>query len=132
MSDELTRSNLESWREMVSYYEDFVRHTDWEWLQPLLRVVRKLAASHMAEKFRAGQSLWHLIISTAPKWGLDENEPFIAMTLIGKSPQLKIEYWEKTGGRVLEKHTCGEDDVMPFLQPVLDRLWEGTRGQRAS
>ena len=132
MSDELTHRNLESWREMVAYYEDFVRHPDWERLYPILRVVQMLASSDVAKQFHAGQSLWHLMISTAAKWDIEEDEPFVVVTLDGDSPQLLIEYWDKTCGSILEKHICDEGEVLSYLRPVLNRLWENTRGQRAT
>jgi hypothetical protein len=132
MSDELSQLNLDSWREMLAYYEDFVQHPDWKRLYPILRVVQRLSSSEASKRFRAGQSLWHLIISTAPKHGLEENEPFVVVTLNGDTQQLLIEYWDKTCGSILEKYICNEDDVMSYLHPVLNRLWENTKGQRAT
>ena len=124
--DWLAERNLNSWREIVAYYE-VIGNGLGEFVAPLLRLVRQFSETETARSFRAGQSLWHLIISTAEQYGLCDDDPFVVVTLVEEGRQFQLEYWLKTGGRPLEKQRCGEAEVRLHLDRMLTRLWDDTR-----
>lgn len=85
-------------------------------------------SSSRADRFRAGTSLYHLIISTAPKHGLGPQEPFVAVTIEMATEQLELTYWAKTGGPVVEKKLCEEGEAFSEIDRLLDRLRQETKG----
>jgi hypothetical protein len=144
MSDELARRNMESWRELLDSYEKIapIFELEPERLSPIIGVVRALYASDFAKRFRAGKtfktfrgvkSSEAFIISTAPKHRLENDEPFVVVTLNRDSQFLLIEYRDRViDGRTLGRYMCSERECMSYLHPVLSRLWEDTRGRRAT
>lgn len=129
--DWLAERNLNSWREIVGYYENIANGLG-DSVAPLLRLVRQFSETETARSFRAGQSLWHLMISTAEQYGLRDDEPFVVVTLVDEGRQFQLEYWPNTGGRPLEKHRCSAADVSLHLDRMLTRLWDDSRGCRTA
>jgi hypothetical protein len=142
-SESLSQRNIRSWQQMIAFYEKLLANPNqsWQKISPLLRLVRTLASSSHAEAFRAGQSLWHLLISTAAQYGLAEGEPFVAVTLT-KDNRFQVEYWRGPEAedvssvclsvpicKPVETHICPESDILSTLEPVLKRLWNDTRGK---
>ena len=72
------------------------------------------------------------MISTAVKHGLEDDEPFIGITLTEDFQEFIIEYWSETCGKVLETQTCKENDVLSCLAPILERLLKDTQGRDAA
>jgi hypothetical protein len=128
MDDQLAKQNIESWGYVVEFYKDLTANSHFNHISPLLRLVGEFAQRDQAKYFRAGVSLWHLLISTALQHGLKEQEPFVAVTLTEDFKQFRIEHWSKTGGKVLERIICDEKEVFSCIEPVLKRLWEETKG----
>jgi uncharacterized protein YjbI with pentapeptide repeats len=122
----LAERNLDSWKEIIAFYEDFVAEPGWLRLMPLLRLVRHIAASEQARCFRAGQSLYHLVISTAPWYGLTDDDPSVVVTLDPKG-RFEISYLDRSG-HTLAKQVCEEDHGVAVIDPILARLWDETRG----
>jgi hypothetical protein len=75
--------NRESWREVIEFYEEMVQSPQWAFVAPLLTLARQFAATERAERFRAGQSVLTLVISTAPQHGLRPGEPFVTVEALG-------------------------------------------------
>ena len=73
--------NPSSWRWIIAYFEYVTGHPKSEKFLPLLHLTRELATSEYAQSFRAGQSVWDLVISTASQNGLRSNEPHVRVTL---------------------------------------------------
>lgn len=159
MSDELAHRNRKSWQTVLEYYEEEAEYSDGDHLSPILGVVRALQSSDavmrfraglsfsevtrrfrlgrsfsdVARQFRAGQSFKALIISTAPKNRLEADEPFVVVTLSEKTQMFLIEYRIRVvDGWTVERIMCSERECMSYLLPVLNRLWEDTRGRRAT
>jgi hypothetical protein len=137
MSDELASLNTKSWRKVLDFYEMIAQDFfDRERLSPLLEVVWALYTSDVAKQFRAGHRHEALIISTAPlKKGwtrLEDDEPLVVVTLDRRTKMLRIEYQDRGSGRPLARIMCSERECMTYLPPVLNRLWEDTRGRRAT
>ena len=123
--------NQETWNSMVRFYEDeFLPMQHWQYLAPLCRLVKKIAASDRAKKFRAGQSLVTLCISTTPYHGLKEEDPSVCVEALrpvkDEAPRFEITYWQAIG-QCAEKHVCDEENVLEVLDTLLDKLWRATK-----
>lgn len=44
----LAERNLASWQKIIAFYEDFITKPGWAGLMPLLRLVRRIAATEQA------------------------------------------------------------------------------------
>jgi hypothetical protein len=124
----LAVKNLKSWDRMVLFYEGHQTSDYHEFTTPLLELVRRIAGTRRAERFRAGSSLWHLMISTAEKHGLKEHEPFVGVTT-DQDLRYRIEYYSAFTRRVDAAATCDTADVLGELDRFLARLWAETRGR---
>jgi uncharacterized protein (TIGR02996 family) len=129
LPDWLADRNTASWQSMIGFYEEFDRHPEWAFVAPLLRLVREVTGSETAKLFRAGQSLWHLMISTAAEHGLKQGDPFVAVTLSEEGRQFDLDYWDTTGGESVSRQSCGEGEILTPLGQMLARLWSSTRGR---
>lgn len=122
----LARQNAETWHGIVAFYEDLVKREGWHGLTPMLRLVRGIAASDRSRYYRAGTSLYTLILSTKVEHGLGPGDSWLAV-----QPSLdgtfQVTYVKGTPHNE-EQYECGESDLMPTLIPLLDRLWADTRG----
>lgn len=127
-SQDLPDRNKESWIEIIAFYEALL-DSDYSDVAPLLLdLVSRFGATPRAERFRAGQSLWHLMISTAAQRGLKDHEPFVAVT-INDDFQFQIEYWEGFGKQSDDIAICDATTVLVILDQFLSRLWSDTRGK---
>lgn len=131
MSSQAAAENQESWDDVVSFYEDESAFGQrWQSLTPLRQLVKKLATSERAKKFRAGQAMFTLCISTTPYHGLQEKDPFVWVDALppiqDEAPKFEIAYWPDTH-RATEKHVCNEENVFEVLDQVLDKLWQATK-----
>jgi hypothetical protein len=129
VEESLAAQNLESWEWLSEFYDDLVARPSWQWVTPIKRLVDNMRETEIARNFRAGQSLWHLIISTAEKHGLSEGEPFVVVTLDDDRATIKMEYRRSSEFKVLKQQFCKEEDASKVLQVFLDRLWADTRGE---
>jgi hypothetical protein len=81
----------------------------------------------LSSLFRAGHSLYWLIISTAERHGLELGQPYVAVKLEQDCP-VRIEYWNTMAGDILQSHECAQDeDTLLALEPFLTRLWNDTK-----
>jgi hypothetical protein len=127
----LAEKNDESWEDVVSRYESFVNNNEPfnDGFLPVLDLVKRISVSEQAKLFRAGTSLYSLLISTAEKHGLEEDDPFVAVD-VQRNRNPKIEYWQNHN-KVIESQLCESADILfSTLQSFLDRLWNETRGKR--
>jgi hypothetical protein len=123
--------NPSSWRWVIAYFEYVTNHPNAENFLPLLNLVQQLAASEYAQSFRAGQSVWDLVISTAAQNGLRVDEPYVKVTLSGWNiPDVwEVRYYCGRETRdLLESRSCSTKDLFPVVSVFLQRLWRETRG----
>jgi len=121
--------NPSSWRWIVAFFERVTAGPfGARWL-PLLRLVQQLADSPYANDFRAGQSLYSLLISTKSENGLEATDPYIFVNADANSELVRLEYWrcEERDG-LAESHNCNEAELLDNLKPLLARLWNETKG----
>jgi hypothetical protein len=137
ISEELAQENLKSWDYLTEFYERLLASEGWDYVMPLVRLVEHLKQSEYAKYFRAGQSLWHLMISTASQYGLAEDDLYIYVTIkVEKTIKNNkpvyftdgIEVSYKQGIQKIERITCDEPELVFTIEPLLKRLWNETRG----
>lgn len=132
MSNDAADENQETWDDVVSFYEDkcFFGEYWWQILTPLRLLVKKMAISERAKKFRAGQAMYTLCISTTPYHGLKEKDPSVCVDVPrpvkDEAPRFEVTYCPDQSCAT-EKHVCGEDNVLEVLDQVLDKLWRATK-----
>jgi hypothetical protein len=142
LPDQLVKKNLESWKKVVESYEDWVANPYWKQFIPVYDMVKKLAKSEQAKLFRAGTSMYVLLISTTEQHLLESKDRFVSVNgydpsgivIEYKQMGLDAQYTETTffidiGVYTIENRICAPDDnLVSAIQPFLDRLWNNTRG----
>jgi hypothetical protein len=126
----LAEKNIESWKNTFLRYQKFYKTEYNEWVFPVFDLVQKIENTEQANLFRAGTSLYSLLISTAEKHGMKDKEPFVSV-FIERNIKPSISYWNDET-KVIEQPLNPEDDWLFILQPFLDRLWNETRGKKES
>ena len=124
----LIEKNIESWKVVLNRYQGFAEKQYQEWILPVFYIVQKLAVSEYAKLYRAGTSLYSLMISTVEKHGLKEEDPFICVHI---ERNIKPRVYYRRGPSVIDGPECNSvDEFVDALLPLLDRLWDETRGQK--
>jgi hypothetical protein len=130
LSEELIEKNLASWQSVISRYESFIKDNEPvnQGFLPVFGLTKKIAKSELAKLFRAGTSLFPLLISTAEKHGLGDSEPYVAID-VWRNKNTRILYY-RGQVKVTESDPCESTDVLfERLQPFLERLWNETKGK---
>jgi hypothetical protein len=138
ITEELIQENLKSWERIIEFYEEFNSYPHWKYIKPLERLVKQLSRSRHAKYFRAGQGLWHLMISTVEKHGLNSEDFYVFVTLnvdlkrennqvVRTVKNMQVIY--KQGPNEIESQTCDEKEIMTTIEPFLQRLWNETKGE---
>jgi hypothetical protein len=130
LPEELIEKNIESWKYVVSRYDSFIKDNEPvnQGFLPVFELAKMIVASELAKLFRAGTSLYSLLISTAEKHGLRDGEPFVAIDAWrNKSPRI---LYYRGQVKVTESDPCETIEVLfESLQPFLERLWSETKGK---
>jgi len=141
----MAESNLESWKKHVQFFKSFAESSLFNLLPDssigiaqikIYELVKELSMNEQAKLFRAGQSVYDLMISTADRHGLRAGEHFVRVSFERGSIVIQYEIaGPLTDGvnlNISERTYCSlEDNLMPKLQPFLDRLWNETRGKES-
>jgi hypothetical protein len=126
--------NLRTWKETIDYYQEALQ-VDPEMISAeaisihkhLLNLVQTISKSGQEKLYRAYSSLSMLIISTTTPTAKDYGDLFIVVDV--KTDNLA--YVAYSGRKeVIEFTECKINEIMPTLQPLLDRLWNETRGKK--
>ena len=140
----MAESNLESWKKQVQFFRSFADNSLVEILPEssigialikISELVKELSMNEQANLFRAGQSVYDLMISTADRHGLRAGEHFVRVSFERGSIVIQYEIaGPLTDGvnlNISERALCSvEDNLMLKLQPFLDRLWNETREKK--
>lgn len=125
----LAEKNIQTWQASMKAYERLVLDTGQSRYQYLLDLVRRISKSEQAKLFNSFPDLWMLIIST--RLSLDESLgngiPFIVVGVKNDEPTV-VSYYTTT--EQWEYVDCKNNEIMPILQPLLDRLWNETLGKK--
>lgn len=140
----VTEGNLHSWEDVALFYKGFIDNPLGDTLPDnfydkvfpvLYKLVNDFSKTEQAKLYRAGQSVYDLMISTADKHGLKSGEPFVRIFFRGEVLIIQYEINGPITGdenlNVYERKSCRlENDLMSILQPMLNRLWDETRGKK--
>ncbi len=132
ISDEKREDNPSSWRWTVSFFEYETTLPNFPWADqclPLLRLTEYLAGTEVAQRFRAGQSLIDLVISTKGHHGLGWTDHYVRVGTAWKDEKYRVEYWRGgMAGDMVVGYVVTESEIIDTLMPLLDRLWAETGG----
>jgi hypothetical protein len=124
----LAEENLRTWQHIVRLFEFYTSPDGGSQLKPVLDLVKVLSTSSQAKLFRAGASLYFLMISTNEKHGLEQGDAYIGVSL-ENDDSFDVYYFAATAQEAETFHS-NKDEIMPTLQPLLNRLWTETRGKK--
>jgi len=120
----LAEENILSWQHVERLFGLFARSENSPY-KPLHALIQTICKSEQAKLFRAGVSVTVLMISTKEKHGLEKGDVHIFLGLKDDNT-LYIGYSTNTD----DLFECKNDDILPILQPLLNRLWNETRGKK--
>ncbi len=130
LPESLAEENLRTWQLALEMYQLLCSRPVYsEVLMPIFNWAKEFSQSEQAKLFRAGVPGIHLTISTKEKHGLERGDPYIDIDVDDEKPEmLVISYFERDSEKP-EKFSCGNNEIKQALQPLLDRLWDETRGK---
>jgi len=146
----LAESNLQSWKETVEFFErpvDAMIGEHFPYSNMLGGIATAVLKTQQAKIFRAGERAYTLIISTADSQGLKTGEPFLYVDADRGFLTVRYDMNERytapytvkeksnihiriMGGVEDEIMTLSADNIMTALQPMLNLLWDETRGKK--
>jgi hypothetical protein len=146
----LAESNVRSWKATVEFFEkpvDAMIGEHFPYSNMLGDIAAAVLKSEQAKLFRAGEQAYDLIISTADGQELKLGEPFLNVDIargfltirydINEPYTAPYKVKEKSNihlrimGRAKEEvMTLSQYNVMTALQPMLNLLWDETRGRK--
>lgn len=126
------RENVESWKQLLNFVEDFPDDDQWHsWKINVKRILSALKADGLSKCFRLGQSMHHIIFSTADRHGLELIDPLpLRVTLaVDEQDRLYVAlsdrnlwFFEPTRKTVLD-----HDGEAETIKRYLAYLWFCTR-----
>jgi hypothetical protein len=141
----ITERNLQSWEPVVLHYKELAEHPFGEILPnnfqdkafpAIYELVKDFSNMEQAKLFQGGTSVHDLLISTADEHGLSVGDLLVSVTL-GATNKIIIKYEIASpitldeNPNVIKRAYCEADDnLMLELQPMLDLLWDETRGKK--
>lgn len=127
----LAGENLRAWQLALETYEWLCSKPMYsEVLTPVFDWAKEFSQSEQAKLFRVGIPGLYLTISTKEKHGLEHGDPCIVVNVDDEKPELLIISYFPQNIENTENFTCKNDEIMDVLQPLLDRLWDETRGKK--
>lgn len=125
----LAEENLRTWQEAIQHYQEGNSAHPNSVHKHLLDLVQTISKSGQEKLFRAYSSISMLIISTVTPLAKDYGDLFIVVDV--KNGNLAhIAYSGRN--EIIEFIDSKSDEILPKLQPLLDRLWNETRGKKNS
>ena len=145
----LAERNIKSWNDMVKLCEkpvDAMIAEHFSHPGNLYPIVYAFSMDQQAKLFRAGEKAYSLIISTSESQELKSGEPFLNVDIVGgfltvryainepdtvpyattERSNIKIKVVDFGEG---EKMNLSQYNIMTALQPMLNLLWDETRGK---
>nr|CAP48034.1 putative integron gene cassette protein [uncultured bacterium] len=132
LDSSLIQENKRSWADMIDFVESFPTDDTWHaWKTFVRSVLRQGIDSGLDQYFRAGQSMQHIIFSTAAHHGLEDMDPAPPRVTIAFDKQMHIYLaWSRSNLWFNEPNrkvslTCSNAHGM--LRIYLSSLWDETR-----
>ena len=140
----IAERNLQSWEPVVSHYKEWAEHPLGDILPnnfqdkafpAIYKLVKDFSNTEQAKLFRGGTSVNDLFISTADEHGLRVGDRFVSVIFRASNIIIKYEIASPItldeNPNVIKRAYCGaNDNLMLELQPMLDLLWDETRGKK--
>ena len=126
----LAEENLRTWQLALEMYQLLCSRPEYsQVLMPVFEWAKRFSQSEQAKLFRTGVPGLYLIISTKEKHGLEHRDPYIAIDVDDENPGMVVISYSPNDTEATENFTCRNDEIMSVLEPLLDRLWDETRGK---
>ncbi len=130
LPESVAEENLRTWQLALEMYQRLCSTPVYsQVLTPMFEWVKKFSRSEQAKLFRAGVPGLHLTISTKEKHGLEPGDSAIDIDIEDERPEMLVISYLGGDSEKPEKLTCKNDEIQQTLQPLLDRLWNETRGK---
>lgn len=140
----IAESNLRSWDDVVSFYKFQIDHPISDILpdnfhdkalSAMYGLAKDFAKTAQAKLFRGGTSINDLFISTADKHGLKVGDRFVRVTFTASKIIIQCEIGSPItldeDPNVIKRVSCeANDNLMSAIQPLLNLLWDETRGKK--
>jgi hypothetical protein len=129
----LAEENLRTWQLALEMYQRLCSMPVYsQVLTPVFEWAKEFSQSEQAKLFRAGVPGFHLTISTKEKHGLEPGDPAIDVDIDDERPEMLVISYFENGTEQPERLSCRNDEIKQTLQPLLDRLWNETRGKKSA
>jgi len=123
----LEEENIQSWQDAVREYQWYVSNRAHSEPKYLLDLVESILQSEDAKLFRVYPDKDLLILSTTTEEDRDYGNFFIVVRFIDENTT-EIGCYRPT--ETVKSVVCKSNEILPTLQPFLDRLWNETRGKK--
>ena len=124
----LAEENFQTWQRVLEGNHELSSFPSYsQVLVPMIDWISEFIKSEQTKLFRAGLPGLTLMISTKEKHGLEKDDPYVFID-IDDSDAMIVGYCNTS--QELESHSCKNSEVMSEVQPLLDRLWNETRGKK--
>jgi hypothetical protein len=123
------KDNPESWRHIHEFIEEFPEDKYWSRWKPMVRdVIIALEARGLAEHFRIGQSMHHIIFSTADGHRLT-TEPRVTLEFHPNEQRVRVAYSRANldFNEPDSEESVDAPSAVPSVLLYLRRLWNETR-----
>lgn len=123
------KDNPESWRRIHRFIANFPNDEYWSKWKPMVRdVVSELEVRGLASVFRIGQSMHHIIFSTADHHGLG-SEPRVTLEFLPREEIIRVmySYAHLAFSEPAEEERVAPAAAMPCVLGYLRRLWNETK-----
>ena len=131
LTADMMENNRVSWSDVMAFLEASPRPT---WKNGLLPIVESAIAAGLSSYFRAGQSMHHVILSTAERHGLEEVIPAPPRITLGVDEYATVYVaWSHCNlwfGEPERKDVVTPATALPILKSYLGSLWTVTRSAK--
>jgi hypothetical protein len=119
------KTNLESWEYINSFIDSLHGDEHWARWKPMARsVVGDLEARGLAPMFRIGQSMYTIIVSTSPHFGLTLEQLRVRLDFYPDEQVVHVAYGP---GRPEIEEQVALPNALPRVLHYLQRLWRETK-----
>lgn len=122
----LAEDNLQTWQRAMRYFQDRVSDYPGSRLKYLLGLVESISKLEEAKLFRVKPSARLLVISATTKEDQDHGDFFI---VVGLKDEDTTNIVCSRPTEIAYSVVCKNNEIVSTLQPLLDRLWNETRGK---
>ena len=124
----LAEENFQTWQRVLEGNRELSSFPSYsQVLIPMIGWISEFIKSEQTKLFRAGLPGLTLMISTKEKHGLEKNDPYVFID-IDDADSMIVGYCNSY--QELESQSCKNSEIISAVQPLLNRLWNETRGKK--